>query len=631
MDEHSARQKALFGSSTWIDFNTQLDEITAVLKTVPAAVDAQLARDQATRRRTLSDQSKRATQIAIQRDEIVQNRIALQNELKGEREKAAGQRTAMNVLADRIAQLQRQIAVKAAEIDAEVGGLGSSRRKGRGPAYRKLATEAASLESALLRSNAELKVLKSQRGSLTTAIADLKTRIAERINAEQQLISQAEGATAEIAPNAKASQLTERKARALSQLAGLRDARRLFETKPSASTLGTLGTHCIGSLDFITSNAGQSGLKRAPTCNVNELRVASAALFALTDGIRKLATDCQVQQSRDSKGFEAEVNLARDCIVKSGLLPTQTASITAQLDRLERERDDKAHRFVVSMNAFLDGDKLAFLAAGIALAIDLLVLVSGLLGALALRPRALDIAIPNEKYRTDLGGEHQNNLPRVLRLALGNGIPEENAKRILQYIEPAEIGAGIGMKVEIAKVTAADRAIVRQFLNAGTAFGQVYSTATPDAAVAIDRDLYFAAVELADQATTSRGNRHETRTQSAAPSSLRDRLTSPKTVFTSAGREENSSPNEAKTAPAVPSAYPTQASASSEADLRPQLPREPSAPDQSAPGQTPAKGPDTPRHDPPAQPQAAPQSNDEPEDQLVSVADGSFKFDLSRR
>ncbi len=411
----------------------------------------------------------------------------------------------------------------------------------------------------------------------------------------------------------------------------MRDARRLFETEPSASALGTLRTHCIGSLDFVTSNAGQSALKREPTCDVNELRVASAALFALTLGLRKLATDCQVQQSRDSKGFEAEVNLARDCIVKSGLLPTRTAAITAQLDRLERERDDKAHRFVVSMNAFLDGDKLAFLAAGIALAIDLLVLVSGLLGALALRPRALDIAIPDEKARTDLGGEHQNSLARVLRLALGNGIPEENAKRVLQYIEPAEIGSGIGMKIEIANVTAADRAIVRQFLNVGTAFGQVYGTATPDAAVAIDRDLYIVAVELADQAATSRGNRHKTATQSMPPSSLRDRLTSPRTVFTSAGRAETSSPSEATTARAVPSEDPTRAPATSEAGLRPQPPRETSASDQPAQGQAPAQSPDTPRHDPPAQPQAAPPSNDEPEDQLVSVADGSFKFDLSRR
>ena len=48
-------------------------------------------------------------------------------------------------------------------------------------------------------------------------------------------------------------------------------------------------------------------------------------------------------------------------------------------------RDDKAHRFVVTWNAFLDGNRLAYLALTLAIGVDLLVFMSGLFGAQALR------------------------------------------------------------------------------------------------------------------------------------------------------------------------------------------------------------------------------------------------------
>lgn len=540
-DEHTAQQKAFFGSSPWSRYNAQLDEISTALKTVPQTIDSELARDREQKRQLLNEQSSRARQVDIERRRIEQNRLALQDELKSTRETAVAQRATIANLSSRIDQLQRQIAVKAAELDAEENGLGTSGVAGRGPAYRKLVGESALLKSTLLRANAELKVLNSQREKLAKKISDLETKIADRLNAEQQLVSGTGATSGGADPQDRVAQLNERKKRVRSQIAELQNARRQFESDPSVAALGALKARCISSLDLLSPGSGQSTLKNNPSCDVNELRLGAAPLFAVKNGLGKLAADCQVQEPNGSTGFEAEVALARECIVKSGLLPALTAPITAKLDRLERERDDKAHRFVVSINAFLDGNKLAYLAAGIALAIDLLVLVSGLLGALAIRPRPLHIPIPNVDSVQHLDNKEQLDLVRVLRLALGNGSSRENAQRVLQYIEPAKHGSDVGLKIEVANVAAGDRAVVQQFLNAGTAFAQVFSTDASDATVGLRRELYLAAIELADQQAQPNEYQESAETRTLAASSLRERLSVPKTVFKNPGRAATSS------------------------------------------------------------------------------------------
>jgi hypothetical protein len=57
-------------------------------------------------------------------------------------------------------------------------------------------------------------------------------------------------------------------------------------------------------------------------------------------------------------------------------------------------RDDKAHRFVVTWNAFLDGNRLAYLSLTLAIGVDLLVFMSGLFGAQALRSPLSDVPSP---------------------------------------------------------------------------------------------------------------------------------------------------------------------------------------------------------------------------------------------
>ena len=176
----------------------------------------------------------------------------------------------------------------------------------------------------------------------------------------------------------------------------LTDARRDMEQSPSRSNLAALEARCSAATDFLRALPATLGSGSSPECTAAALKTGAARLFALNDGRRQLADQCLrgEAQPEDKANFDTQVLLARNCLVWSALLPTQTAKITSKIDALERERDDKAHRFVVTTNAFLDNNKLAMLAAGIASAIDLLVLASGLLGALVLRPKVMGVRTP---------------------------------------------------------------------------------------------------------------------------------------------------------------------------------------------------------------------------------------------
>ncbi len=628
LEEYATKHKALFTSAAWSKYNSQLEEITAALGAVAPAVDAQISRDKRKQHQSESRQSAQAARIEAERGQLEQSRVALQGKLKIARAKAGRQQATVVALSEKISALQRQIAVKAAEMDAELNGLGSSRVRGRGPAYRKLSDEAAAMQSALRRFSAERTVVKAQHDQLAAAIPGLERKIADRIGAERRLFFNAKGLVVAEGQQERAARLAARKANALSQIDKLRSAHQQFESEPSSRALATLQSNCLASLDALKSEARRSAPNNISTCEASGLLVKATPVIALKEGLRKLGADCQgqYQKARGGDGFEAEVAMARQCIIKSGLLPARTASVTAKLDMLERERDDKAHRFVVSMNAFLDGNKLAFLAAGIALAIDLLVLVSGLLGALALRPRVLNVAIPSENNSNEIVGDRHGELARVLRLAL-RGAPHENAARVLKYIEPAELESGIGMKIEIANVAIEDQDIVRQFLNAGTAFAQVYSATAQGDAVGICSELYLVALEQAGQPPVRPTGRNDAVSAPSATVTFKQRARPPAEAVMAPVLPAPSNPN---TAQRCAPAQPKTALVKPETDKVVKAPLSPNVAEQGgqpAENGTPVGG--AAEADLQNQPKqaAAPLATEDEEAQLVSVTNGNFKFD----
>src|SRR5690606_11877001 len=125
----------------------------------------------------------------------------------------------------------------------------------------------------------------------------------------------------------------------------------------------------------------------------------AAVIFGLNSGLKTFESECaggsrleQLQSADDLFGF------ARKCLADSGLPSADTEALRARINRAELNRDDKAHRFVVTLNAFEDGNTLAYLALAIAIGLDSLIFMAGLFGANAVRSPLSDV--PTFKARS---------------------------------------------------------------------------------------------------------------------------------------------------------------------------------------------------------------------------------------
>ena len=132
-------------------------------------------------------------------------------------------------------------------------------------------------------------------------------------------------------------------------------------------------------------------------------------------------------------------------------------------------RDDKAHRFVVTWNAFLDGNRLAYLALVLAIGVDALVFMSGLFGAQALRSPLSDV--PSPKARS----AHQ--LEAIIEAAL---LPDifKNARLALRAMHPRQPVDGFTNEVRLDELDPESAFQVRDVLNAGATIGAVRETGT---------------------------------------------------------------------------------------------------------------------------------------------------------
>ena len=138
---------------------------------------------------------------------------------------------------------------------------------------------------------------------------------------------------------------------------------------------------------------------RAIDCDPKQAAEAAARVFALNAGVAAFHTNCaggdKLAKLRRPP-TRCSASAASACRT-SGLISKDSADIGARLSGIDMNRDDKAHRFVVTWNAFLDGNRLAYLALILAIGVDALVFMSGLFGAQALRSPLSDVPSPKAR------------------------------------------------------------------------------------------------------------------------------------------------------------------------------------------------------------------------------------------
>lgn len=451
--------QALLAAPAYQNWLLQLDA------TAQAALGAQSALDAA--------RDAEAARISAKIQEIEGERAALLKAAAGAKARsAAAEREVQRLEGGRADLIERikglrgevdaaRVAVvsKDGEMQAEERGGASGGGTGRGPVWRALRDEKAILQAAL---DTKIKLLEDAEATLGDAdqrAEELRVEIAE---------AQAGGGSAELGlVEARLTQMNERvgaikageRSDVAAEIAAMRGDLARFETSFEIAVFDRAAARCETLLDTMKSVPTTRGAAASLNCEREPLAGPLSLLRQSSDAATLLASDCAPggAQARviTDLAFKEGVAYGRQCAAASGLPATALSDLRARIDRLVLEEDENASAFVKTVNAWSEGDKLSYFALAIALFIDLLVLLSGLIGA---------VSVTSAMGRAFGRGFAKRDIEDAKRaLSLKSGDPFAIARTILEIVEPSDEKRYIG-EVTIASAPEDLRGGVRQFL-----------------------------------------------------------------------------------------------------------------------------------------------------------------------
>lgn len=457
-------QDALFNRAGWKDYEQTLDTLVRVAREAPGQLEAYFERKMRDRQRLVAKRQEEKATAEGQQVRLTQRKSVIISEIGRLKEQVGPLAAETERFKAQVFEKDREIIAKKAEAEAEAGGIGATSKVGRGPKYREIANELRKLQAQ--KENLELQLREFER-RLTTARNNISQNEAELASIDGQLAQlKGRAQTAEqlitMAQEARESNTPQfDPTNGLRQLERARIAFRQAPTNEGLERIQTLCTTLVGAMVDVPTLKDRA---RAIDCDPGRASEAAARVFALNVGISVLNRNC-VGGSKlpQSGGADALFTFARSCVQDAGLPSADTDRLRMRINYLELNRDDKAHRFVVTSNAFQDGNKLAYLALAIAIAIDTLVFMSGLFGANAVRSPLSDV--PTHK------GRSAQQLEAVIDVALGPHA-YETALHVLGALHPITPTEGFTAEVIIERGDphAAD---IRRVLNAGASIGAV--------------------------------------------------------------------------------------------------------------------------------------------------------------
>jgi hypothetical protein len=351
----------------------------------------------------------------------------------------------------------------------------------------------------------QLKVREERSNYAQKRLIAAETRIAQL----ERELSTLDGDLAKLKGEAQTAQARIRTAEAASAdeagsrldparvLPAFERARAAFRQQPDTERLAALQQQCTHLINAMSSAEATKDRVRSIDCDPKQAAEASARVFALNAGLVAFQTKCaggdKLAQHATTDGLLA---FGRRCLQDSGLISADSTSIGARLASIDMNRDDKAHRFVVTWNAMLDGNRLAYLALILAIGVDALVFMSGLFGAQALRSPLSDV--PSPKARS------AEQLEAIVKNALGED-RLENADLVLSAMQPLGVAGDNRSVVDLTHYDPETARRIRKVLVAGASIGAVERD-PPDASC----DRYLVRSELFEYLSVVANSARET-------------------------------------------------------------------------------------------------------------------------
>jgi hypothetical protein len=458
--------RLLFESKGWADYDAQMTKLATQAQGADKAIEAHLTSVMEDRRRGIAEQQERITTAQS-------GLVGLVNKKQGFTDELSRLKAERPALADAFAKAKGDVEEKQKEFDAkrveamaEERGVEGTGKVGKGAIYKQRKAEEEKARDTVRIAEERMRDAQKRFTAVDSRITSIEREVSgidgeiAKLRGESQTAEQRISLSEEAKGSEEGVKLDP--SRTLPQFERIRVDFRQF---PKPETLTQIQQMCTQLVTAMMSSAPTKDRARGIDCDPKLATEAAASVFAIDAGAKYFEANCVggdllVAQKTTDNLFA----FARKCAQDAGLPSKNTDQLRQRINYVELNRDDKANRFVVTWNAFLDGNRLAYLSLGIAIAIDSLVFMSGLFGANAVRSPLSDM--PSTKARS------ADQLDAIIENAL---LPDKfhNAQLVISEMRPIVPDQGFTAEVYApANNTNASSNILR-VLTAGAVIGAV--------------------------------------------------------------------------------------------------------------------------------------------------------------
>lgn len=458
--------EALFRSEGWNAYEAQLAALSRASEGAEREIEVHFTRQMESHRSAIAEQQERIATATSGQAGLSGKKITLTDELSRLKAERPGLAADLATKKSELDARAREVDAKRVEAMAEEKGVEGTLKSGRGPMYRERMGELGRLRDYYKIGEERVRDAEKRLGAVDTRITEIERELAGVDGELAKLRGEADTAGQRIAA-AEASQLgqegqTVDPARVR---AAFERARVDFRQQPDPANMASLHQHCAQLYEAMISTDATKDRVRDIDCDPKQAVEAAAAVFALNAGQKAFETNCAGGDKLPTVGgVDPLLGFGRRCLQDSGLPSADSTAMGARLSAIDLNRDDKAHNFVVSLNAFQDGNSLAYLALAIAIGMDALVFMSGLFGANAVRSPLSDVPSLKARNSQQLNAQIETALlPDVFR----------KARLTVQAMHPIANVDGFSSEVRLEALDPETAVQVREVLNAGASIGAV--------------------------------------------------------------------------------------------------------------------------------------------------------------
>ncbi|AHB47617.1 hypothetical protein W911_03030 [Hyphomicrobium nitrativorans NL23] len=458
--------ETLFQSQGWQAYEGQLASLSRASEGAEREIEAHFTRQMEAHRSAIAEQQERMTTATSGQAGLAGKKIVLTDELSRLKAERPGLAADLAGKKSELDARAREVDAKRVEAMAEEKGVEGTLKSGRGPMYRERVGELARLRDYYKIGEERVRDAEKRLGAVDTRITEIERELAGVDGELAKLRGEADTAGQRIAAS-EASQLGQegQSVDPARVRAAFERARADFRQQPDQERLASLHQHCVQLYDAMISTEATKERVRDIDCDPKQAVEAAAVVFALNSGLKAFEANCAGGDKLPTVGgVDPLLGFGRKCLQDSGLPSADSSAMGARLSAIDLNRDDKAHNFVVSLNAFQDGNSLAYLALAIAIGMDALIFMSGLFGANAVRSPLSDV--PSLKAR------NSQELNAMIEAAL---LPDtfRKARLVVQSMHPIENVEGYSNEVRLDELDPETAVQVRSVLNAGAVIGAV--------------------------------------------------------------------------------------------------------------------------------------------------------------